>query len=79
SVAQPGDTGVATPAPTQDRVRLSTGLAAGGAVAQADAQADAKTSNERALKDVEGRVNQLQSNVDELNKAVAQQGGSGTS
>jgi len=77
TVARPGDTGVATASPPQDRVRLSSGQAAGGAAAQAEAQADQRTSNERAIADAEGRVNQLQSNVDELNKAVAGQGASG--
>ncbi len=78
TVARPGDSGVATASPPQDRVRLSSGQAAGGAAAQAEAQADQRTSNQRAIADAEGRVNQLQSNVDELNKAVAGQGASGT-
>lgn len=75
TVARPGDTGVATASQPQDRVRLSSGQAKGGATAQADAQADQRTSDERAMADAQGRVNQLQSNVDELNKAVAGQGG----
>ncbi|CAB3911522.1 hypothetical protein LMG26858_04761 [Achromobacter anxifer] len=77
SVAPPADAGVASASQPQDRVRLSSGES-GGASAQAEAQADARTSTERAMADVEGRVNQLQSNVDDLNKAVAQQGASGT-
>ncbi|MFY3681773.1 FimV/HubP family polar landmark protein [Achromobacter xylosoxidans] len=75
TVARPGDTGVATASQPQDRVRLSSGQAQGGATAQADAQADQRTSDARAMADAQGRVNQLQSNVDELNKAVAGQGG----
>lgn len=77
TVARPGDTGVATASPPQDRVRLSSGQAQGGAAAQAEAQADQRTSNERAIADAEGRVSQLESNVNELNKAVAGQGASG--
>ncbi|WP_291386497.1 MULTISPECIES: FimV family protein, partial [Achromobacter] len=49
TVAPPADSGVATAAPTQDRVRLSTGQAQDSAAAQAEAQADAKTSADRAL------------------------------
>ncbi|AXA76725.1 peptidoglycan-binding protein LysM [Achromobacter xylosoxidans] len=75
TVARPGDTGVATASQPQDRVRLSSGQAQGGATAQADAQADQRASDARAMADAQGRVNQLQSNVDELNKAVAGQGG----
>ncbi|MCH4588893.1 LysM peptidoglycan-binding domain-containing protein [Achromobacter xylosoxidans] len=71
TVARPGDTGVATASQPQDRVRLSSGQAQGGATAQADAQADQRASDARAMADAQGRVNQLQSNVDELNKAVA--------
>ncbi|WP_240320340.1 type IV pilus assembly protein FimV [Achromobacter insuavis] len=78
TVTKPGDTGVASASQPQDRVRLSSGQAQGGAAAQADAQADQRTSNERAMADAEGRVNQLQSNVDELNKAVGGQGASGS-
>ncbi|WYX60248.1 FimV/HubP family polar landmark protein [Achromobacter xylosoxidans] len=74
TVARPGDTGVATASQPQDRVRLSSGQAQGGATAQADAQADQRASDARAMADAQGRVNQLQSNVDELNKAVAGQG-----
>lgn len=75
TVARPGDTGVTTASQPQDRVRLSSGQAQGGATAQADAQADQRASDARAMADAQGRVNQLQSNVDELNKAVAGQGG----
>ncbi|WP_336235460.1 FimV/HubP family polar landmark protein [Achromobacter dolens] len=78
TVTKPGDTGVASASPPQDRVRLSSGQAQDGAAAQADAQADQRTSNQRAMADAEGRVNQLQSNVDELNKAVGGQGASGS-
>ncbi|MDC6153338.1 type IV pilus assembly protein FimV [Achromobacter ruhlandii] len=81
TVARPGDTGAATASQPQDRVRLSSGQAQGGAAAQAEAQADQRVSNERAMADVQGRVNQLESNVNELNKAVAEQGagaGAGT-
>lgn len=78
TVTKPGDTGVASASPPQDRVRLSSGQAQDGAAAQADARADQRTSNQRAMADAEGRVNQLQSNVDELNKAVGGQGASGS-
>lgn len=74
TVTKPGDTGVASASQPQDQVRLSSGRAQDGAAAQADQ----RTSNQRAMADAEGRVNQLQSNIDELNKAVGGQGAFGS-
>ena len=73
SVAAPAETGVATATPPQDRVRLSAGRTEDSAAAQAEAQADARTSQQRAMADVQGRVDQLQSNVDDLSKALKSQ------
>ncbi|KOF52501.1 peptidoglycan-binding protein LysM, partial [Achromobacter sp. DMS1] len=67
------DAGVAAADQPQDRVRLSSAYPPGSPQAQAEAQADARVSNERALADAQGRVNQLQSNVDALNQALAEQ------
>lgn len=66
----PGDSSTSTAAPAQDRLRISNAAAQDSAAAKADAQADAKTSTARALADAEGRVNELQGNVNALNQAV---------
>lgn len=66
-----GADGAVASAP-QDRVRLSAGQDQDGA----EAQADQRASNARAMADAQDRMNQLQSNIDELNKALAGQGAS---
>ena len=75
TVSRSGDTGAASAASAQDRLRLSNGQ--DGGQAQADAQGDAKASAGHAMADAQARVTTLQGNVDALNKAVGEQGAAG--